>query len=176
MTYINITIYHGGIMHHNPLQHVIPLNNDADVVDFLNVVSDYKYEQVHLYVEHMVDHVVMVEEHFLLEARKDGQHVDGDGDRDGDGHGDGDREGKGERGGSMDELPRVVHEDDTCEGHDVDGEISISRNRGRPRVKARVGRNVTLSKKRTSIKSASKSGQPSNQPTSSRGGTYDNII
>jgi hypothetical protein len=66
-------------------QHVIPLNSDADMVDFINVVSDCKYEQVHLYVGHMVDYVVVVEEHFLLEACKDGQHVDGDGDGDGDG-------------------------------------------------------------------------------------------
>jgi hypothetical protein len=87
---------------------MIPLNSDADVVDFINAISDYKYEQVHLYVEHMVDHAVVVEERFLLEARKDGQHVDGDGD--GDGHGDGD--GEGERGGSMDELPRAAREDD----------------------------------------------------------------
>jgi hypothetical protein len=57
---------------------VIPLNNDADIIDFLNVVEDYKYEQVHLYVEHMVDDTVMVDEHFFLEACKDGQYGDGD--------------------------------------------------------------------------------------------------
>jgi hypothetical protein len=57
---------------------VIPLNNDADIIDFLNVVEDYKYEQVHLYVEHMVDDAVMVDEHFFLETRKDGQYGDGD--------------------------------------------------------------------------------------------------
>ena len=34
-------------------QHVIPLNSDTDVINFLNVVSDYNYEQVHLYIEHM---------------------------------------------------------------------------------------------------------------------------
>jgi hypothetical protein len=85
---------------------MIPLNSDVDVVDFINAILDYKYEQVHLYVEHMVDHAVVIEERFLLEARKDGQHVDGDGD----GHGDGD--GEGERGGSMDELPGAACEDD----------------------------------------------------------------
>ena len=103
----------------------------------------------------------MVEEHFLLEACKDGQYVDGDGD--------------GEKGGSVDELPRAAREDDTCEGHDVDGEISISRNCERPRVKARAGRIVISLKKMTSTECASQSGQPSNQPTSSQGGTYDNI-
>jgi hypothetical protein len=143
-------------------QHVIPLNSDADVIDFINVVSDYKYKQVHLYVEHMVDHSIMVEERFPLEAHKDGQHIDGD--------------GEGERDGSVDELPRVAREDDTCEGHDVDGEISMSRNRGRPRVKARASHIVTPSKKRISTESASESGQPSKQPTNTRGSTYDNII
>jgi hypothetical protein len=76
----------------------------------------------------------------------------------------------------VDELPRAAGEDDTCEGYDVDGEISMSRNRGRPRVKARAGHIVTPSKKRTSTESASESGQPSIQRTNTQGGTYDNIV
>jgi hypothetical protein len=102
-------------------QHVIPLNSDADVVNFINVVEDYKCMQVHLYVEHMVDHAVIVEECFLLEANTQDGHVDrvvdGDGhghghvdrdvDGDGHGHGDGGGDGEGERGGSVDELRRV---------------------------------------------------------------------
>jgi hypothetical protein len=158
-------------------QHVIPLNNDADVVNFINVVEDYKCVQVHLYVEHMVDHAVVVEECFLLEANAQDGHVDrvvdGDGhghghvdrDVDGDGHGHGDRggDGEGERGGSMDELRRV--------------DMPMSRNReSMPRVKARAGRIVTPLKKMASIESASESGQPNIQLTNTQGGTYDNII
>jgi hypothetical protein len=37
---------------------VIPLNTDADIVDFFNVIEIYKFEVVHLYVEHMVYHVM----------------------------------------------------------------------------------------------------------------------
>jgi hypothetical protein len=59
---------------------VIPLRNDSDIIDFINVVEEYIYDQVHLYVEHMVDDVIMVEEHFLIKARKDGQHRHRDGD------------------------------------------------------------------------------------------------
>jgi hypothetical protein len=156
---------------------VIPLNSDADEVNFINVVDDYNCVQVHLYVEHMVDHAVVVEERFLLEANPLDGHVDrdvdGDGhvdrvvDGDGHGHGHGDGggggDGEGERGGSVDELPRA--------------DTPMSRNRkSMPRVKARAGRIVTPSKKRTSTKSASESGQPNIQLTSTEGGTYDNII
>ena len=102
-------------------QHMIPLNDDVDIVDFLNVVENYKYEQVHLYVEHMVDNTVMVEEHFFLVARKDGQ--DGDG---------------GVGGGGVDELPRVACEDGTWEGHDGECEVSQSRKCKSPRVKTRA--------------------------------------
>jgi hypothetical protein len=165
---------------------VIPLNSDADVVKFINVMEDYNCVQVHLYVEHMVDHAVVVEEHFLLNAHpQDGpvdRVVDGDGhghvdrDVDGDGHvdrvldgdghghgGGGGGDGEGERGGSVDELPRA--------------DTPMSRNRkSMPRVKVRAGRIVIPSKKRTSTKSTSESGQPNIQPTSTEGGTYDNII
>jgi hypothetical protein len=34
---------------------MILLNSDANLIDFLNIVEDYKYKQVHLYIEHMVD-------------------------------------------------------------------------------------------------------------------------
>jgi hypothetical protein len=158
---------------------VIPLNSDADVVNFINVVEDYNCVPVHLYVEHMVDHAVVVEEHFLLEANAQDGHVDrvvdGDGhghvdrDVDGDGHGHGHGGGggggggEGERGGSVDELPRA--------------DTPMSKNRkSMPRVKARAGSIVTPSKKTTPTESASKSGQPNIQPTSTKGGTYDNII
>jgi hypothetical protein len=163
-------------------QHVIPLNSDADVINLINVVEDYGCVQVHLYVEHMVDHAVVVEERFLLEANPQDAHVDivvdGDGhghvdrDVDGDGHGHGgggggggggDGEGEGERGGSVDELPRA------------DTPMS-SNQKSMPRVKVRAGRIVTPSKKRTSTESASESGQPNIQLTNTEGGTYDNII
>jgi hypothetical protein len=49
-------------------EQVIPLNTDADIVDFLNVIDMYKFEVVHLYVEHMVDHAIMINETFLLES------------------------------------------------------------------------------------------------------------
>jgi hypothetical protein len=65
---------------------VIPLNSDADVENFINVVEDYNCVQVHLYVEHMVDHAVVVEERFLLEANPQDGHVDRVVDGDGHGH------------------------------------------------------------------------------------------
>jgi hypothetical protein len=147
-------------------QNVIPLNSDADVVNFINVVEDYNYVQVHLYVEHMVDHAIVVEERFLLEGSPLDGHVDrvvdGDGhghvdrDVDGDGHGHGGGggggDGEGERGGSVNELPRA--------------DTPMSRNqKSMPRVKARAGRIVTPSKKRTSTESTSESGQPNIQLT-----------
>ena len=49
-------------------EHAIPLNTDADIVDFLNLIDMYKFEEVHIYVEHMVDHAVMINETFLLES------------------------------------------------------------------------------------------------------------
>jgi hypothetical protein len=48
-------------------EQVIALNTDVDIVDFLGVIEDYKPKVVHLYVEHMVDHTVMINEGFLLE-------------------------------------------------------------------------------------------------------------
>ena len=47
---------------------VIPLNTDVDIVTFLNVIEMYESEVVHLYVEHMVDHAIMINETFLLES------------------------------------------------------------------------------------------------------------
>ena len=49
-------------------EHVIPLDTDVDIEDFLNVIDMYKFEEVHLYVEHMMDHAVMINETFLLES------------------------------------------------------------------------------------------------------------
>jgi hypothetical protein len=49
-------------------EQVISLNTDADIVDFLNIVEMYKFEVVHLYVKHMVDYVIMVNEPLFLEA------------------------------------------------------------------------------------------------------------
>jgi hypothetical protein len=147
-------------------QHVIPLNSYADVINLINVVEDYDCVQVHLYVEHMVDHAVVVEERFLLEANPQDAHVDRDVDGDGHGHGGGGGGGgggEGEMGGSVDELPRA------------DTPMSSNR-KSMPRVKVRAGRIVTPSKKRTSTESASESGQPNIQPTNTEGGTYDNII
>ena len=51
-------------------EQVIPLNTNADIVDFLNVIEMYKFEVVHLYVEHMVDHAIMINETFCLNLVK----------------------------------------------------------------------------------------------------------
>jgi hypothetical protein len=51
-------------------EQVIPLNINANIVDFFNVVEIYKFEKVHLYVEHMVDHVVLIHEPLFLQARE----------------------------------------------------------------------------------------------------------
>jgi hypothetical protein len=48
-------------------EQVIPLNTDVDIVDFLNIIEDYESEVVHLYVEHTVDHAIMINETLLLE-------------------------------------------------------------------------------------------------------------
>jgi hypothetical protein len=140
---------------------VIPLHNDSNIIDFINVVEDYRYDQVHLYVEHMLDDAIVVEECFLIEARKDGQH----------GHGDGDREVEGEGVGGMDELHSATHEDGGCEGSD-ERDIPQSCLTGKsPRVKTRAGCIGTPLKQMTSTTCASPSGQASNQPSNSRGGT-----
>jgi hypothetical protein len=51
-------------------QDMIPLHNDSDIIDFINVVEDYIYDQVHLYVEHMVDDAIMVGNISLLKLVK----------------------------------------------------------------------------------------------------------
>ena len=143
---------------------MIPLHNDSDIIDFINVVEDYRYDQVHLYVEHMVDDAIVVEERFLIKARKDGQH----------GHGDGDRDGKVERegGGGVDELYSAAREDGGCEGSDGECDIHQSCLPGKSsRVKTRASHFGTPLKKMTSIACASPSEQSSHQPGSSRGGT-----
>ena len=93
---------------------MIYLNTDAEIVDFLNIVEMYKFEEVHLYVEHMVDHIVVVNEPLFLEACE--AHV-------------------GEGGGGVDEVHRATRE----EGHGVSineqFENSQARNCKSPRVK-----------------------------------------
>jgi hypothetical protein len=145
-------------------QDVLPLHNDSDIINFINVVQDYIYDQVHLYVEHMVDYAIMVEERFLIKAHKDEQHAHGDGDGDG--------EVEGEGGGGVDELHSAAHEDGGCKGSDGECDIHQSCLTSKsPRVKTRAGRSSTPSKKMTSTVCASPSGQASNQPSNSRGGT-----
>ena len=68
----------------------------------------------------MVNDAIIVEEHFFLEAFKDGQ------------------DGDGKRGGGLDEIPGVAHEDGDGEGHNGECEISQSRKCKSPRVKTRV--------------------------------------
>ena len=46
---------------------MIPLNTNVDIIDFLNVIEMYEYEVVHPYVEHTVDHAVMINETLFLE-------------------------------------------------------------------------------------------------------------
>ena len=142
----------------NSHQDVIPLHNDSDIIDFINIVEDYGYDQVHLYVEHMVDHVILLKERFLIEAGKDGQH----------GHGDRDGEVEKEGGSGVDELHSATREDGGCEGNDGECDIPQSCLTSKsPRVKTRVGSIGTPSKKMTSTACASLSGQPSHQPSSS---------
>ena len=140
-------------------QAVIPLHNDSDIIDFINVVEDYKFDQVHLYVEHMVNDAIVVEERFLIEAGKDEQH----------GHGDGEVEGEGVDG--RDELHSAAREDGGCEGSD-ECDIPQSCMTGKsPRVKTKAGHIGTPSKKLTSTTCASPSVQASKQPSSNQRGT-----
>jgi hypothetical protein len=111
----------------------------------------------------MVDNAAVVDERFLIEVGKEGQH--GRGDRDG--------EVKGEGGGGVDELHSAVREDGGCEGSDGECDIPQSdRQKGKsPRVKTRAGHIGTPSKKmRATTEGASPSGQPSHRPSSNRGG------
>jgi hypothetical protein len=71
-------------------EQVISLNTDTKIIDFLNIVEMYKFEEVHLYVEHMVDHAVVVNEPLFLEACE--AHV-------------------GQEGGGVDEVHRATCED-----------------------------------------------------------------
>jgi hypothetical protein len=120
-------------------EQVIPLNIDADVVNFLNIVEMYKFE-VYLYVEHMVNHAAMVYEPLFFEVQE--PHV-------------------GEGGGGVDEVPRVAREDGDGKGQDEQCEISQARNCKSLRVKTRATHTVTPSKKMTFTDCAS----PSEQPT-----------
>ena len=49
-------------------EQVISLNIDADIVDFLNIVKMYKFKVLHLYVEHMVDRAIVVNEPLFLQS------------------------------------------------------------------------------------------------------------
>jgi hypothetical protein len=111
----------------------------------------YKFEEVHLYVEHMVDHAILVHEPLFLKAHE--PHV-------------------GEGGGRVDEVPRVAREDRDGDGQDEQCENSQARNCKSIRVKTRAAHTVTPSKKLTFIDCAS----PKEQPTTSRGGIHDFII
>jgi hypothetical protein len=128
---------------------VIPLNSDADVVDFFNIVDSYKSKEVHLYVEHMVDDAIMVDEHLFLQVHEA-------------------QDGEGASG--VDEISRATCEDGNGEGQDGECENSQSRNCKSSWVKTRVAYTVRSSKKRTSIANASSIEQASKQLTTSRGG------
>ena len=65
------------------------MNTDVDIVDFLNVIEMYEYEVVHLYVEHTMDHAVMINETLLLEYSQTQV---------------------GEGGGGVDEVHTAIHE------------------------------------------------------------------
>jgi hypothetical protein len=71
-------------------EQMISLNTDANIVDFLKIVEIYKFDEVQLYVEHIVDHAVVVNGPLFLEACQ--THV-------------------GERGGRVDEVHMAGHED-----------------------------------------------------------------
>jgi hypothetical protein len=150
---------------------VIPLNIDANIVDFLNIVEMYKFEVVHLYVEHMVDHAIMINETFFFFLQTQ----------------------VGEGGGEVDEVHMTGHEhgdggvdeEHIAGREDRDGvsankqfqnyQATMSKS-PQVRVKIRVARKVTPSKKTTSTASVPQCEQPIEHPTTSRRGTNDYII
>jgi hypothetical protein len=161
-------------------EQVIPLNTDADIVDFLSVIEDYESEVVHLYVEHTVDHTVMVNETLLLEysqtqVGKGGGGVD-EVHTGGHEHGD----------GGVDEVHMAVHEhrdggvDEVQMGDREDGD-GVNTNEQikdfqatpskSPHVwfKTKVAHKLTPSRKKTSTASVPHCEQPSEHPTAIRG-------
>ena len=153
-------------------EQVIPLNTDVDFVDFLNVIEMYEFEVVHLYVEHTVDHAVMINETLLLEYSQTQV---------------------GEGGGGVDEVYTASHEhgDDGVDeehtavhehGDGVNANEQIKDYQSTPsrsphvRVKTKTTRKVTPSRKKTSTSSVPHCEQPSKHPTASRGGKNYYII
>jgi hypothetical protein len=132
-------------------EQVIALNIDVDIVDFLSVIEDYKPEVVHLYVEHTVDHAVMINEGFVLEYSQTQV---------------------GEGGGGVDEVQMGDRED----GDGVNTNEQRKDSQATPsksphvRVKTKVARKLTPSRKKTSTASVPHCEQPSEHPTASRGG------
>jgi hypothetical protein len=132
-------------------EQVIALNTDVDIVDFLSIIKDYKPEVVHLYVEHTVDHAVMINEGFLLEYSQTQV---------------------GEGGGGVDEVQMGDREDrngvNTNEQR-KDFQATPSKS-PHVRVKIMATRKLMPSRKKTSIASVPHCDQPSEHPTASRGG------
>jgi hypothetical protein len=132
-------------------EQVIALNTDVDIVDFLSVIEDYKPEVVHLYVEHTVDHAVMINEGFVLEYSQTQV---------------------GEGGGGVDEVQMGDRED----GDGVNTNEQRKDSQATPsksphvRVKTKAARKLTPSRKKTSTASVPHCEQPSEHPTASRGG------
>jgi hypothetical protein len=83
---------------------VIPLNINVDIIDFLNIIEDYESEVVHLYVEHRMDHAIMINETLLLEYS---QTQVGEG---GGGLDEVHTAGHKHRDGGVDEVHMAVHE------------------------------------------------------------------
>jgi hypothetical protein len=126
------------------------LNTDVDIIDFLSVIEDYKPEVVHLYVEHTVDHVVMINEGFLLEYSQTQV---------------------GEGGGGVDEVQMGDRED----GDGVNTNKQRKDFQATPSksphvwVKTKAARKLTPSRKKTFIASVPHYDQPSEHPIISRG-------
>jgi hypothetical protein len=132
-------------------EQVIALNTDVDIVDFLSVIEDYKPKVVHLYVEHTVDHAVMINEGFVLEYSQTQV---------------------GEGGGGVDEVQMGDRED----GDGVNTNEQRKDSQATPsksphvRVKTKAACKLTPSRKKTSTASVPHCEQPSEHPTASRGG------
>jgi hypothetical protein len=133
-------------------EQVIALNTDVDIVDFLSVIEDYKPKVVHLYIEHTVDHAVMINEGFVLEYSQT-------------------QVGEG-GGGGVDEVQMGDRED----GDGVNTNEQRKDSQATPsksphvRVKTKAARKLTPSRKKTSTASVPHCEQPSEHPTASQGG------
>jgi hypothetical protein len=123
-------------------EQVIALNTDVDIVDFLSVIEDYKPEVVHLYVEHTVDHAVMISEGFVLEYSQTQV---------------------GEGGGGVDEVQMGDREDE-------DGVNTNEQKKDSQVTPPKATCKLTPSRKKTSIASVPHCEQPGEHLTASRGG------